>query len=91
MTGDNAVVDEISQTQAELIRTALRMLAHQAVLKACKAAAATRGDALERIRQTVLDERLAATVRVQFPGDADVFFEEIERLLMMMAHQGTQP
>lgn len=85
MTGGNAVVDEISQTETELTRTALKMLAHQAVLKACKAAEATGGDALERIRQTVLDERLAATVRVEFPDEADVFFEEIERLLMVIA------
>jgi hypothetical protein len=81
MIEDSAVVEERAQFETKLARTVLRMLAHRALLKACEGTDAASGNALESIRRTVLDKKLAATVRVQFPLDADVFFEEIERML----------
>jgi hypothetical protein len=82
MIEDGAIVEDLAQSEAKLNRAALRMLAHRAVLKACESVDAASSNALESIRRTVLDEKLAATVRVQFPADADVFFEEIERILL---------
>jgi hypothetical protein len=42
--------------------------------------------------RAVLDKKLAATVRVQFPVDADVFFEEIQRMLTTISRmQGDRP
>ncbi|RQH05793.1 hypothetical protein [Paraburkholderia dinghuensis] len=82
MIGDGVEVDEKSQPETRLARAALRLLAHHAIVKAREAADATNGNALASVRQSVLNEKLAATVRVEFPADADVFFEEIERMLM---------
>ncbi|WP_233870448.1 hypothetical protein [Paraburkholderia adhaesiva] len=92
MIGNGAVVDKESQPETRLARAALRMLAHHAIVKACEAADAANGDALESVRQSVLNEKLAATVRVEFPADADVFFEEIERMLITIDRmQGESP
>jgi len=85
MIEDSAVVEAMAQSGTRLNRAVLRMLAHRALLRACQAADATSGNALESIRRAVLDEKLAATVRVQYPADADVFFEEIERMLMTIS------
>jgi hypothetical protein len=62
-------------------RCLLKMLAHRAILDACKAAHVTGENAHECIRHVVLDEKLAATVRVSFPDEANTYFEEIERVL----------
>lgn len=85
MIEGSAVVEEMAQSGARLNRVVLRLLAHRTFLKACQAADAASGNALESIRRAVLDEKLAATVRVQYPVDADVFFEEIERMLMTIS------
>lgn len=85
MNEDSEEAGKIRHANKKLNISVLRLLARQALLEAFHAAGAAGSDVFETVRLAVLDEKLAATVYVQFPDDASVFFEEIERMLMMIA------
>lgn len=73
--------------EKKLEKIGLQIAAHRVLLAGLLAKSIPLDDelALARLRAQILDAQTAANVRVRHPEVGDVFFEEMERILLMSA------
>lgn len=61
----------------------LKITAHRILLAGLLANVTTTGKTFSALREGLMNGKVAATVRTQFPDTGDAYFEEVERVLLM--------